>query len=69
MDNFKKTKSKKVKVPTKTNPLEEARTIGYIEGFSDGRNNLIEELVEHKLLIRGWKKIYNEKNKEKHFIK
>lgn len=52
-------KEKKLKVTWQQNPLEEARTIGYMEGVSDGRLNLLKELIKYKLLKKGWKEIYN----------
>jgi hypothetical protein len=54
---------------TKNTLLDEARTIGYMEGFSDGRNELIHELTKFRLLPKGWKKIYNKKTKGNYLVK
>lgn len=61
--------SKKLKVVWKPNILDEAKTIGYIEGYSDGRNGIIQEFIKFKLLPKGWKKIYNTKTKGNYLIK
>jgi hypothetical protein len=66
---MKETEGKKLKVSWKQNPLEEARTIGYMEGVSDGRLEIIRELIKFKLLPKGWKKIYNQKTKSNYLIK
>lgn len=60
---------KKLKVDWKQNPLEEARTIGYMEGYSDGRLEIIRELAKFKLLLKGWKKIYNQKSESNYKLK
>jgi hypothetical protein len=60
---------KKLKAIWKPNILEEAKTIGYMEGFSDGRNNLIEELIKFKLLKSNWKTSYNKKTKSQYLFK
>ena len=63
-------KPKKIPSTThKQNPLNEARTIGYMEGFSDGRNELIHELTKFGLLPKGWKKIYNKKTQGNYLVK
>jgi hypothetical protein len=67
-----KTKSiidEKLKVMLKSNPLEEAKILGYMEGYSDGRLEILKELVEYKLLLKGWKKIYNKKTKQNYLLK
>lgn len=51
------------------NRLGESKIIGYMEGFSDGRNNLIEELTKFKLLKNGWKKSYNKKTTGNYIVK
>ncbi len=63
------TKSKKLKVSWTPTPLEESRTIGYMEGYSDGRLDIIKEFVKYKLLPRNWKKIYNKKTKQNYLVK
>ena len=60
---------RKLKAKWTPNPLDEARTIGYMEGYSDGRNHIIEELVKFKLLPRKWKKEYNKRTKGNYLIK
>lgn len=60
---------KKLKAKWTPNPLDEARTIGFMEGYSDGRNELIKELIKYKLLINGWKNIYNKRTKGNYLIK
>jgi hypothetical protein len=62
-------KSKKLKVSWTPNPLEESRTIGYMEGYSDGRLEIIKELVKYGLLPKGWKKIYNKKTQQNYLLK
>lgn len=59
----------KTKTAPKTTLLDEARVIGYMEGFSDGRNELIRELTKFKLLPKGWKKIYNKKTEGNYLVK
>lgn len=59
----------KTKTAQKTTLLDEARVIGYMEGFSDGRNELIRELTKFKLLPKGWKKIYNKKTEGNYLVK
>ena len=61
--------AKKLKVVWKPNPLDEARTIGFMEGYSDGRNDIITELIKYKLLPRGWKKEYNKRTQGNYLIK
>ena len=61
--------AKKLKAVWKPNPLDEARTIGYMEGFSEGRNSIIEELVKFKLLPRDWRKRYNKRTEGNYLIK
>lgn len=65
MSKRKKTSS----ITHKQNPLSEARIIGYMEGFSDGRNELIHELTKFGLLPKGWKKIYNKKTQGNYLVK
>jgi hypothetical protein len=66
----KKTTKKKLKVVwEKPHPLDEAKTIGYVEGYSDGRNDLLQELIEYKLLVKNWKKIYNQLTKSNFLVK
>lgn len=60
---------KATKTPPKTTLLDEARTIGYMEGFSDGRNELVRELIRFKLLPKGWKKVYNKRTKGNYLFK
>ncbi len=55
---------KKLKVAWNSDPLMEAKMIGYMEGFSDGRIDLKNELVELKLLKGNWKKKFNHKHKD-----
>lgn len=43
--------------------LEEIKTVGYMEGYSDGRNGIIDELIQFGLLIKNWKIKYNSKTK------
>jgi hypothetical protein len=62
-------KQKKLKVVWHQNPLEESRTIGYMEGYSDGRLEIIKELLQYKMLPKGWKKIYNKKTKQNYLLK
>jgi hypothetical protein len=50
------------KRPTK---VQEAHTIGYVEGFADGRRETLESLDELKLLKRGWKTAFNKLNNDK----
>lgn len=57
------------KTAPKTTLLDEARTIGYMEGFSDGRNELIRELIRFKLLPKGWKKVYNKRTEGNYLFK
>lgn len=52
-------KVKKKKVHTKQLPVDEARTIGYMEGYSDGRNDIVNQFIKFNLLKRNWKKEYN----------
>jgi len=59
----------KEKNSVKQNPLDEAKIIGYVEGFSDGRIELIKELVKFKLLFKNWKAIYNKKTKQNYLVK
>jgi hypothetical protein len=59
----------KTKTIPKTTLLDEARIIGYMEGFSDGRIEMIRELTKFRLLPKGWKKIYNKKTEGNYFIK
>lgn len=59
----------KPKTPPKTTLLDEARTIGYMEGFSDGRNEMIRELIKFRLLPKGWKKIYNKRTQGNYLVK
>jgi hypothetical protein len=60
---------KKLRISWTPNPLEESRTIGYMEGYSDGRLEIIKELVKYKLLSKGWKKIYNKKTQQNYLLK
>ena len=61
-----KKKKSPVKFPTK---LEEAKTIGYMEGYSDGKIELIKQLIKFKLLKNHWKTAYNKQiGKEGDFI-
>lgn len=57
-----------IKPTFKQNPLDEAHTLGYLEGFSDGRNKILEQLVKLKLLKKNWKKEYNQKCKEDGYL-
>jgi len=57
------------KIVKKHSLLDEARVIGYMEGFSDGRNELIRELTKFKLLPKNWKKIYNKKTEGNYLVK
>lgn len=59
----------KLKVHVKQNPLDEAKVIGYVEGFSDGRLKIIEEFILFKLLKKNWKKVYNSSTKSEYLIK
>jgi flagellar biosynthesis/type III secretory pathway protein FliH len=61
--------TKKPMVSWKQNHLEEAKTLGYMEGYSDGRLELIKELVKYKLLSKNWKKEYNKKTESNYLIK
>lgn len=47
----------------------ELKIISYMEGYSDGRNEIIEELVKYKLLRAGWKKSYNKKTTGNYIVK
>ncbi len=62
-------KKKNLKVKWKQTPLEEAKTIGYMEGYSDGRIDIVKEFLKYKLLPKGWKKIYNKKTKQNYLLK
>ncbi len=52
----------------KQDPLIEAKTIGYMEGYSDGRNVLIKQLLRLKLLRKNWKKECNKFYKETGYL-
>ena len=55
-----------VKLPTK---LEEAKTMGYMEGYCDGKLEVIKHLIKFNLLKKHWKTSYNKQiGKEKDFI-
>lgn len=53
---------------TKKSLLKESQTIGYMEGFSDGRNSIIEQLEKFGLLKKGWKKSYKQKTNDTDFV-
>lgn len=62
--------NKKIKSTTKQTPLEEAKIIGYMEGFSDGRNKIIEQFIKFNLLKKNWKTEYNKLyNEDGYWIK
>jgi hypothetical protein len=53
----------------KPNFLDEAKLIGYMEGYSDGRLFIINELEQLKLLKKNWKKTYNKNTKNNYIVK
>lgn len=59
----------KLKGSIKPTILDEARTVGYMEGYSDGRNSVLGELIQFKLLKNGWKRIYNKRTLSNYYIK
>jgi hypothetical protein len=56
--------NKKLKAVWNPDILKEAQTLGYMEGFSDGRNEVIDQLVKYKLLKKNWKAEYNKQYKD-----
>jgi hypothetical protein len=60
--------TKKLKIAWKPEPLKEAHTIGYMEGFSDGRNNIIKQFIKFKLLKKNWKAEYNRQYKDDGYL-
>jgi len=59
---------KKLKVKWEPNPIDDAKTIGYLEGFSDGRNEILKQLEKFDLLKKDWKIIYNKEIKNEGYI-
>lgn len=53
--------TKKIKQTNHSTLLEEAKVIGYMEGYSDGRNDILKQLSSFDLLKKNWKKSYNNK--------
>jgi len=61
--------NKKLKPTHKQSPLEEAHTLGYLEGHADGRLEILKELIKFRLLKKDWKGVYNKKTKQNYLIK
>lgn len=59
---------KKLKVTWEPEPLTEAHTIGYMEGISDGRITLLNQLEKFGLLRKDWKSKYNKNMKEEGYM-
>jgi hypothetical protein len=59
---------KKLKVTWKPDILEEAKTLGYIEGFNDGRNSLLNNLIKFKFLKKNWETEYDKKMKNEGYM-
>lgn len=59
----------KIKVDWESDHLNEAKTIGYMEGYIDGRIDILKELDAFKLLKKDWKKTYNNKTTCNYLIK